>query len=53
MTTVHTTRGSRLVCGDGNGSWLQYSCLEDGTDREAWWAAVYEVAQGSDTTKAA
>ena len=52
-TTVHTIRGSRLVCGEGNGSRLQYSCLEDGMDREAWWAAVYEVAQGSDTTIAA
>ena len=46
MNTVHTIRGSRLVCGEGNGSRLQYSCLEDHMDREAWWAAVYGVAQG-------
>ena len=29
----------------GNGSPLQYSCLENPRDRGAWWAAVYGVAQ--------
>ena len=24
----------------GNGNPLQYSCLEDSMDREAWWATV-------------
>ena len=35
-----------LSCiGEGNGNPLQYSCLENPRDREAWWAAVYGVAQ--------
>src|SRR5574340_1212843 len=35
-----------LSCiGGGNGNPLQYSCLENPRDREAWWAAVYGVAQ--------
>ena len=28
-----------------NGTPLQYSCLENPRDGEAWWAAVYGVAQ--------
>ena len=31
--------------GEGNGSPLQYSCLENSMDRGAWGAAVYRVAQ--------
>ena len=31
--------------GEGNGNPLQCSCLENPRDGEAWWAAVYEVAQ--------
>ena len=31
--------------GEGNGSPLQGSCLENPRDRGAWWAAVYGVAQ--------
>ena len=35
-----------LSCtGEGNGNPLQCSCLENLRDREAWWAAVYGVAQ--------
>ena len=35
-----------LSCiGEGNGSPLQYSCLENLRDRGAWWAAIYGVAQ--------
>ena len=30
---------------EGNGTPLQYSCLENPTDREAWWAIVYGVAR--------
>ena len=30
---------------EGNGNPLQRSCLENPRDREAWWAAVYGVAQ--------
>ena len=29
--------------GGGDGDPLQYSCLENPTDRGAWWAAVYGV----------
>ena len=38
--------------GEGNGNPLQCSCLENPRDGEAWWAAVYGVAQESDTTEA-
>ena len=33
------------IFGEGNGTLLQYSCLENPTDGGAWWAAVYAVAQ--------
>ena len=54
MATVHwvtqsQTQLKRLSMhariGEGNGNPLQYSCLENPTDRGAWWAAVYGVAQ--------
>ena len=32
--------------GEGNGNSLQYSCLENSMDREAWWATVYGVTKG-------
>ena len=31
--------------GEGNGTPLQYSCLENPMDREAWWAAVHGVTK--------
>ena len=31
--------------GEGNGTPLQYCCLENPMDGGAWWAAVYGVAQ--------
>ena len=31
--------------GEGNGSPLQYSCLEKSMDRGVWWATVHEVAE--------
>ena len=31
--------------GEGNGNPLQYPCLENILDREAWWAAVRGVAK--------
>ena len=35
-----------LSCtGGGNGNPLQCSCLENPRDGEAWWAAIYGVAQ--------
>ena len=33
------------VIREGNGTPLQYSCLENPRDGGAWWAAVYGVAQ--------
>ena len=38
------------IYGEGNGSPLRCSCLENPRDGGAWWAAVYGVAQ-SDTTE--
>ena len=32
--------------GEGNGTPLPYSCLENPMDRGAWWAAVHGVAKG-------
>ena len=37
--------GSGRSPGEGNGSPLQYSCLENSMDREAWWATVYGVVR--------
>ena len=31
--------------GEGNGTPLQYSCLENPIDRGAWWATVHGVAE--------
>ena len=45
-----TTEGLHFHCslsciGEGNGSPLQCSCLENPRDGGAWWAAIYGVAQ--------
>ena len=37
--------GSGRFPGEGNGNPLQYSCLENPMDREAWLAIVHEVAK--------
>ena len=37
--------------GEGNGNPLQYSCLGNPMDREAWWAIVHGVAKELDTTE--
>ena len=31
--------------GEGNGNPLQYSCLENPMDREAWWPTVHGVTK--------
>ena len=36
---------SRAIVGEGNGNPLQYSCLENPMDGEAWWAAVHGVVK--------
>ena len=39
------TTGSHPVPGEGNGTPLQYFCLENPMDGGAWWAAVHGVAK--------
>ena len=36
---------SKKIIGEGNGTPLQYSCLENPMDRGAWQAAVHGVAE--------
>ena len=36
---------ARLWIGEGNGTPLQYSCLENPMDGGAWWAAVHGVTK--------
>ena len=42
--------GSGRSPGEGNGNPLQYSCLGNSMDGEAWPATVHGVAKESDTT---
>ena len=37
--------GSGRSPGGGHGNPLQYSCLENFTDRGAWWATVHRLAK--------
>ena len=39
------THVSGRSSGIGNGNPLQYSCLENSMDREAWWATIHGVAK--------
>ena len=39
------------IPGEGNGTQLKYSCLENPMDREAWWATVHGVTKESDMTQ--
>ena len=45
------TRAMSLILGsgrsyeEGNGNSLQYSCLENFMDKEAWWSADHGVAK--------
>ena len=36
---------SRVMCGEGNGTPLQYSCLGNPVEGGAWWATVHGVAK--------
>ena len=40
----HYVFGQHAI-GEGNGNPLQYSCLENPTDRGAWWATVHGVTK--------
>ena len=37
--------GLGISPGEGNGSPLQYSCLENPMDHRAWWATIHVVAK--------
>ena len=37
--------GSGRSCGGRHGNWLQYSCLENSTERRPWWATVHRVTK--------
>ena len=37
--------GSGRSPGEGNGNPVQYSCLENPMEREAWWATVQGVSK--------
>ena len=41
----HLYRVPRIDTREGNGTPLQYSCLENPMDKGAWWAAVHGVAK--------
>ena len=43
--------GSGRSPGGGNGNSLQYSYLENSTDRGAWWATVHGGHKESDTSE--
>ena len=42
---TYTFKKCYLKIGEGNGTPLQYSCLENPVDGGAWWAAVHGVAK--------
>ena len=42
--------GSGRSSGEGNGNPLQYSCLENLTDRGAWWDIVHWVTKKPNMT---
>ena len=47
---MDSTPGSRRSSVGGNGNPLQYSCLENSTDRGIWWATDHGVTE-SDMTE--
>ena len=51
VVLVFFLRTRRQKWGEGNGNPLQYSCLENPRDGEAWWAAIYGVAQSQTRLK--
>ena len=38
-------KASSAFIGEGNGTTLQYSCLENPMDGGPWWAAVHGIAK--------
>ena len=43
--SAHNVGDPGLILGEGNGSLLQYSCLENPVDGGAWWATVHGVTK--------
>ena len=43
--------GSGRSPGEGHGNPLQYSCLENPTDRRAWWATFHRVTKSQTQMK--
>ena len=50
-TWLPALRISQSICGEGSGTPLQYSCLENPMDGGAWWAAIYGVTQSRTRVK--
>ena len=48
---IHLKMLVDIVTGEGNGTPLQYSCLENPMDGGAWWAAVHGVAKNRTLTE--
>ena len=48
---VSSIPGSGRSPGGGYGNPLQYSCLENPMDREAWWATVYRFTKSQTELK--
>ena len=44
-TLMAESKELKSLLGEGNGTPLQYSCLENPMDGGAWWAAVHGVAR--------
>ena len=45
ISDVGSVSGSGRPPGGGHGNTLQYFCLENPTDRGAWWATIYWVTK--------
>ena len=45
LKRLSSSSSSSFRKGEGSGTPLQYSCLENPMDGEAWWAAVHGVAK--------
>ena len=50
-TDVGLIPGSGRSPGGGHGNPLQYSCLENPTDRVAWWGMFHRVAENQTRLK--